>query len=44
MNSFGDLVKIGLIDLSWGCWGWPSPEVAEMAQQVERSLFGEDVL
>ena len=44
MNSFDDLIKIGLIDLSWGYWGWPDPEVAEMAQQVKRSLFGEDVL
>ena len=44
MESFGDLVKIGLIDLSWGYWGWPDPEVAEMAQEVKWDLFGEDVL
>ncbi len=44
MDSFDDLVKIGLIDLSWEYWGWPDSEVAEIAQQVKRSLFGEDVL
>jgi hypothetical protein len=44
MDSFDDLVKIGLIDLSWGYWGWPNAEVAEMAHEVKRDLFGKDVL
>jgi len=38
--SFDDLVRKAVIDLSWGYYGWPDPEVERLATELKLDLFG----
>jgi SMI1 / KNR4 family (SUKH-1) len=40
-DSFDDLIRKAVIDLSWGYYGWPDPEVERLATELRRELFGE---
>lgn len=39
LPSFDDLIRMALIDLSWSYFGWPDPEIADMATVLKSELF-----
>ena len=39
LPSFDDLIRMALIDLSWSSYGWPDPEIADMATALKSELF-----
>ena len=40
LSSFDDLIKMAVIDLSWGYYGWLDSEIEEMARHLKRELLG----
>jgi hypothetical protein len=38
--SFDDLVRIAVIDLSWGYYGWPDPKVERLPTELKADIFG----
>jgi hypothetical protein len=40
LPTFDDLIKVAVIDLSWGYFGWPDEEVYEMARALKKDLYG----
>lgn len=43
LPSFDDLIRAALIDLSWGYYGWPDPDVEALARACKVDLLGSEL-